>query len=40
MTKRPKNPRDPSLLTPALKAAFNVVTGDEASFDALLKKLK
>jgi hypothetical protein len=40
MAKRQKKPRDPALLTPALKAAFDVATGDEASFDALLRKLK
>lgn len=37
---KPRKPRDPALLTPALKAAFDVVHGDEASMDALLRKLK
>lgn len=38
--KRPKPRLTPELLTPALKAAFNVVSGDDQSFDALLRKLK
>lgn len=40
MKRPPKQPRDPALLTPALKAAFNVATGDEESFDAILRKMK
>jgi hypothetical protein len=40
MSKRRPKPRlDREMLAPALKAAFDVATGDNESFDAQLRKL-